>query len=273
METRSLVPGSWSRRIARALALTERYPPAADVLRFYARLGEYQQSLAAAWAEARWEPAIALQALPATLDWIEARGPAGLAGHVPLLRDRQPDDWCRMLDRYLAEDAFDAADAPAAFVVEALLQPLAERCAAATPAAAPRPPTPDPRSPIPDPQSPIPVRCPFCRQRPAAGVLRDAGQGTRRALVCGLCFTEWSFERIACPSCGERKFDELPVYTAEQLDGVRIECCDTCGVYLKTIDASKDGTTVPLVDDLATITLDLWAQERGYRRVRPSFYL
>ena len=262
----ALVLGPWPRRIARALALTKRYPPAADVLRFYARRTEYQQSLATEWAGTRWELPIALAALPATLDWLEANGPAGLAGHVPLLRDRQPDDWRRMLDRYLAEDAFDAADAPAAFVIETLLQPLAELCAAARPAS-------DPQPPIPPPRPPSPAHCPFCHQRPAAGVLRDAGQGTRRALVCGLCFTEWSFERIACPSCGERKFDELPVYTAEQVDAVRIECCDTCGVYLKTIDASKDGTAVPLVDDLATLTLDLWARERGYRRVRQSFYL
>ena len=189
------------------------------------------------------------------LYWLEANGPAGLAGHVPLLRDRQPDDWRRMLERYLAEDAFDAADAPAAFVIEALLQPLAGLCAASAAV------------------NEAGHRCPFCHQRPAAGVLRDAGQGTRRALVCGLCFTEWSFERIACPSCGERKFDELPVYTAEQIANVRVECCDTCGVYLKTIDASKDGTVIPVVDDLATLALDLWARERGYHRLRPSFYL
>ena len=250
-----MVLSPWSRRIARAHALTERHTPAADVLRFYSRLAEYQQSLATEWAGARWEPSIALQAVPATLYWLEANGPAGLAGHVPSLRDRQPDDWRRMLERYLAEDAFDTADAPAAFVIEALLQPLAGLCAASAAANEPG------------------HRCPFCHQRPAAGVLRDAGQGTRRALVCGLCFTEWNFERIACPSCGERKFDELPVYTAEQIDNVRIECCDTCGVYLKTIDASKDGTAVPLVDDLATLALDLWARERGYRRLRPSVYL
>ena len=250
-----MVLSPWARRIARAHALTERHTPAADVLRFYARLAEYQQSLATEWAGARWEPSIALQALPAMLYWLEANGPAGLAGHVPLLRDRQPDDWRRLLERSLVEDAFDAADAPAAFVIEALLQPLAGLCAVSAAANQPG------------------HRCPFCHQRPAAGVLRDAGQGTRRALVCGLCFTEWSFERIACPSCGERKFDELPVYTAEQIANVRIECCDTCGVYLKTIDASKEGTVIPVVDDLATIALDLWARERGYRRLRPSFYL
>ena len=272
MEVPSLVLGTWSRRVARARALAERHLPAAHILHFYARLAEYQQSLATEWTRAPWDPALVLEALPATLDWIETCGPRGLAGAVPELRDWQPADWRRTLDRYFTAEAFDAPDAAAAFVIEALLQPLAESCAAHVSTDEPVT-IPDPRSPIPGPRSPTPGRCPFCHQRPAAGVLRDAGQGTRRALVCGLCFTEWSFERIACPSCGERKFDELPVYTAEQVEGARIEGCDTCGVYLKTIDASKDGTVIPLVDDLATIPLDLWARERGYRRLRPSFYL
>ena len=253
--------------------LATRHPPAADVLRFYARLAAYQQDLAAAWTGAAWDPPLALEAVPATLNWIETSGAAGLAAAVPALRDQQPDDWRRTLDRYLAEDMFDAAGAPGAFVIEILLQPLAGLCAASAAHQPGHAPSPDPRSPLPAPPSPIPDRCPFCRQRPATGVLRDAGQGTRRALVCGLCFTEWSFERIACPSCGERQFDALPVYTAEQAAGVRIEGCDTCGVYLKTIDASKDGTVVPVVDDLATIPLDLWAREHGYRRLRPGFYV
>ena len=276
----SVVPGPWSVRIRRAELLATRHPHAADLLHFYARLAGYQQALATEWTDAPWDPPLVLRALPATLNWIEASGPAGLAGNVPTLRDRTPDDWRRTLDRYLAEDAFDTATAQTAFVIETLLQPLAGLCAALAadqpghaPIPDPRSPLPNPRPPIPDPRSPTPDRCPFCRQRPAAGVLRDAGQGTRRALVCGLCFTEWSFERIACPSCGERRFDALPVYTAEQTEGVRIEGCDTCGVYLKTIDASKDGTVVPVVDDLATIALDLWARERGYRRLRPGFYL
>ena len=256
MRSPSLVLGAWSRRIARAQTLVERHPAAADILRFYSRLAEYQQTLAKGWIGAAWDPAQILQALPATLDWAEHNGPVGLAGIVPWLRETQPQGWQIALDRYLVEDTGGPEDVARAFVIETLLQPLAELCAAA-----------------PAHRTGHDNRCPFCQQRPGTGVLRDAGQGTRRSLVCGLCFTEWIFERIVCPSCGERKFDALPVYTAEQMAGVRIDGCDSCGVYLKTIDASQDGTVVPEVDDLATITLDLWAREHGYRRLRPSFYL
>lgn len=246
----------WAARIARAKTLSARHPAAADILGFYAQLAAHQQTLAAKWAGAPWEPALVLPALPATLEWLVRCGPPGLAGVISAQSDA-PKDWAVTLDRYLAEDPFEPQDAPRAFVIETLLQPLAEQCATAASR----------------PQAGHDNRCPFCQQRPATGVLRDAGHGTRRALVCGLCFTEWAFERIVCPSCGERRFDALPVYTADQVANVRIDGCDSCGVYLKTIDASKDGTSVPEVDDLATLTLDLWAREHGYQRLRTSFYL
>jgi len=250
-------PERWSARIERARMLADRHRPAADILRFYAQLASHQQGLAAKWESAEWNPPLVLQELPGTLEWLEMNGPPMLAQSVQTLRQSSNGDWELALERYLVEDPSEATEAPRGFVIETLLQPLAQRCATAMPVSPQR----------------HDNRCPFCQQRPATGVLRDAGQGTRRALVCGLCFSEWPFERIVCPSCGERRFDALPVYTAEQVAGVRVDGCDSCGVYLKTIDASKDGTAIPEVDDLATLTLDLWAREHGYRRLRPTFYL
>jgi FdhE protein len=247
----------WAGRIARAQLLAERHPPAVEVLHFFARLAAHQQGLAAKWAGAAWNPALVLDGLPGTLDWLAQNGPPGLIRALPALREAPNGAWQLALDRYLAEDVLDPDGAPMAFVIEARLQPLADARASGAPAPAVR----------------HDNRCPFCQQRPGAGVLRDAGQGTRRALVCGLCFTEWPFERIVCPSCGERRFEALPVYTAEQVSGARVDGCDSCGVYLKTIDASRDNTVVPEVDDLATLTLDLWAREHGYRRLRDTFYL
>ena len=73
-----------------------------------------------------------------------------------------------------------------------------------------------------------------------------------------------------CPACGEQQFDALPVYTAEQFAHVRIDACESCRRYLKTIDMTKNGLAVPIVDDLASVSLDLWARERGYTRLRPN---
>jgi FdhE protein len=102
------------------------------------------------------------------------------------------------------------------------------------------------------------------------GVLREEGHGAKRTLVCSLCLTEYDYLRVVCPRCGEQKFDALPVYTAEQVAHVRVDACDSCRTYLKTIDLSKDGLAVPLVDDLASVALDLWARDRGYARLSPN---
>ena len=59
-------------------------------------------------------------------------------------------------------------------------------------------------------------------------------------------------------------------YVAEQLSHIRIEACDTCKSYLRTIDLTKNGRAVPIVDDLAAIPLSLWAEERGYSRLQPN---
>src|SRR5262249_42626795 len=112
--------------------------------------------------------------------------------------------------------------------------------------------------------------CPFCDARPRVGVLRPEGNGAKRSLLCSLCSTEWDYRRIVCPACGEETIDKLPIYTASEFDYVRVECCDTCKTYIKTVDLTKNGLAIPVVDELATIPLDLWAQEKGYAKLEPS---
>jgi FdhE protein len=102
------------------------------------------------------------------------------------------------------------------------------------------------------------------------GVLRLEGDGGKRFLLCAFCSQEWEFRRILCPTCGEEAEGKLPVYVAEQLAHVRVEACDTCKFYLQTVDLTKDGHAVPLVDDLAAIPLTLWAHEHGYTRLQPN---
>jgi FdhE protein len=112
--------------------------------------------------------------------------------------------------------------------------------------------------------------CPFCSRKPGLGVLRPMGDGARRNLLCGFCLCEWEFRRIVCPGCDEKDHTKLPVYTAAEFPYIRVECCDACHTYLKSIDLSKNGLADPLVDELASIPLDLWAQERGYAKLHPN---
>jgi FdhE protein len=60
------------------------------------------------------------------------------------------------------------------------------------------------------------------------------------------------------------------VYSVEQYPHIRIEACDTCKVYLKAIDMTRDGLAVPEVDELASVAVDLWAKEKGYTKLQPN---
>jgi len=51
---------------------------------------------------------------------------------------------------------------------------------------------------------------------------------------------------------------------------MRVEACDACHTYIKSVDLTKNGLANPPVDELAAIPLDLWAQERGYAKLRPN---
>ena len=100
------------------------------------------------------------------------------------------------------------------------------------------------------------------------GVLRPLGDGGQRSLVCSFCLAEWEFRRIVCPGCGEEDHTKLPVYTAEELKHVRVESCDSCRTYIKTVDMTKMGRAEPIVDEMAAIPLDVWAEKQGYVKLQ-----
>jgi formate dehydrogenase maturation protein FdhE len=119
------------------------------------------------------------------------------------------------------------------------------------------------------PHSVQPV-CPFCGEAPFLAVLRPEGDGGKRFLMCSLCLTEWEYRRLLCPRCGEENQEKLPVFTADQFPYIRMEICETCKTYTKAIDLTKDGLAIPEVDDVASVALDLWAQEKGYTRFQAN---
>ncbi len=61
--------------------------------------------------------------------------------------------------------------------------------------------------------------------------------------------------------------DKLPVYSEDGHPAIRIEACDTCRRYLKSIDLSLDPRPIPEIDDLLSLALDLWAIEQGFMRI------
>jgi len=110
--------------------------------------------------------------------------------------------------------------------------------------------------------------CPFCNRKPGFGVMRQMGDGAARSLVCSFCLAEWEFRRLVCPGCGEENDRKLSVFTANEFDYMRVECCESCKTYMKTIDLTRNGNAEPLVDELASAPLDLWAREQGYAKLQ-----
>ena len=113
--------------------------------------------------------------------------------------------------------------------------------------------------------------CFICGGAPQVAVLRDLPDALgRRSLMCSICATEWRFQRLTCPHCGETEADKLPVHTAESIAHVRVDACSTCSRYIKTVDLRERGDAVPLVDELAAVELDIWAQEQGLTKLRAN---
>jgi len=102
------------------------------------------------------------------------------------------------------------------------------------------------------------------------GVLRPEGDGARKSLICMLCAHEWAFRRLLCPACGEGREPQLAFYSTPEIAQVRVDVCDTCHTYVKSVDLTKIGIAVPVVDELATIPLDLWARAHGYEKLQSN---
>lgn len=266
------VTSFYDSRIRRADYLAGAHPFAQEVLLFYKRIAEFQKNFYSRLSathnqsivpgnlapQARQELQIgdSLPAFKEFLNLVVQHGPAAVAASAQQLSNATAESWSGLLQEYWRSRARD--DAPNAFeqfVPRAFLQPYAELLAL--------------RSAETDLPSGSP-RCPLCNSRPLLGVLRQEGDGGKRFLLCSFCLREWEFRRIFCATCAEETETKLPVYVAEQFPYIRVEACDTCKYYLRTIDLTKDGNAVPLVDDLAAIPLSLWAEEHGYSRAQPN---
>ncbi len=247
---------SWPERAARARELASRYPANAQILKFYEKIAAWQGELFGriavdVAAEFSSLPAIDTAALQSLLDLVAAIGPKPLAEAAGESSSRDPL-WRTLLANCWSGIA-DLQDRRV-FFAHAFLQPYAERVRLKMP-----------------PASEINTSvCPYCAHRPVAAVLREMGMGGKRFLLCSLCLGEWEFRRLLCPSCGEEDPARLPVYSTEEFPHIRVEACESCRRYVKSVDLTKDGRAVPLVDETATAALDLWVQEQGYAKLSPN---
>ena len=255
---------TWERRIRRAEQLAADGQPTASLLAFYSRLLQQQRAVYDSLADRRLSGAIEEDAAliaagaPSVLEEVAAHGPAPLVAEARALLAREAaairamlvDYWLTRSDRR--------------FFAKALLQPYAQRCA----------------------EGAVNVsrlvggsgsaslsgeRCPRCGGAPQLSVLEVAGgessDGGSRTLLCATCLTSWPCRRVLCPACGEEDERRLGYFRSPILDHVRVDACETCRRYLKTVDRGRLGLAVPLVDEVAGAPLDVWAQEHGYAKI------
>ena len=257
---------AWQRRIERAQLLGQRLPFAAEILQFYVEVARFQElihrelekngnlKLTHANRELKDPPFLVnLRQFSSFLRVIQEAGPTALVGVANRLATADSAYRTELLARCWQpeETAPDNKD-PERLLARAFLQPCAEfvreQAKLQTNGHAHR-------------------LCPLCGRKPVFAVLRQLGDGGHRSLVCSFCLAEWDFRRIICAGCGEEDHKNLPVYLAEDFDYVRVECCDSCKQYIKAIDLTKNGLAEPIVDEIASAPLDLWAQEHGYSKI------
>ncbi len=254
----------WQQQIRRAERLASQHPYATEILSFYIHIARFQEKLyqhiereprkTPVSLSAPLEAPQLIAAFPDFLTAVESNGPARLAEVAQNLRIASASSWSHLLNSCWAAAAEPPAN-PEQFLASAFLQPYAQFARLHS---------------LLQLEGYTYSLCPFCNRRPALGVLRPLGDGARRNLLCGFCLAEWEFRRIVCPGCGQEDHAKLPVYTAETFPYIRVECCDSCQTYMKSIDLTRNGLAEPIVDELASVPLNLWAQEHGYTKLFPN---
>ena len=253
-----LIASSWDRRIARAAELAEKHPVASELLKFYQQLARFQKTVYENLASLpEHDLPVLLQFFPALIALSQRYGSAALAQAAGTVEEDSEEDRLALLEsiwQHQVESRYIAGED--AFFAQVLLQPYGEYLAAKAGSSG-------------DQSGSL---CPFCGSKPLLAVLKPEGDGAKRFLLCPLCSTEWVFRRVLCPNCGEENKDKLPVFSAQEFDHVRLDACDSCRTYIKSVDLSKNGNAVPVVDELATLSLNFWAQENNYQKLRPNLF-
>jgi formate dehydrogenase maturation protein FdhE len=249
----------WRRRIERANQLASEHPAAASLLTFYARLLREQQKMYDGFDACSPTGSIESDVSQihnsgvGLLRAVARDGPDQLTAEARRLLE-SPAPTCHDLLLAYWRDRSDRL-----FFPKALLQPYGEWLAQSR------------SGPIAAGSMTGTNRCPRCGGAPQLAILDSSNaisaDGSSRHLQCATCLSPWAFRRVMCPSCGNEDERTLGYYQSPALAHVRVDACETCHRYLKTIDLAKQGFAVPLVDEIAGAPLDLWAAEHGYEKI------
>jgi FdhE protein len=242
----------FEKRIRRAEFLEKEWPFAAELLRFYRKVWGFQKDvfdhLHSPGDREEIPPAVFMERLR---ELAAREGPPALARLAG-----EPLDLRELLVRYTGGEPLE--DPLLEFFPRVFVQPAAM---------SDRPgPSENAES------SESPRECPDCGDLPIVSLLREdkSAETVRRSLICSRCSREWAFARVLCPGCGEEKPEKLPRYTAQEIPWMRVDGCDTCRKFLKSVDLTLNWDAEPVVDELAATPLDVIAREHGYTKIAPN---
>ncbi|WP_129199969.1 formate dehydrogenase accessory protein FdhE [Ammoniphilus sp. CFH 90114] len=107
--------------------------------------------------------------------------------------------------------------------------------------------------------------CPVCGSHPILAEYRESEKF--RFLRCGSCACDWVFPRVGCPQCHNQDYHTLDYLYLEGETKHRVDVCEKCQCYVKGVNAlSAQEYPLLLIEDLATLHLDMMAQEKGFYR-------
>jgi FdhE protein len=119
-----------------------------------------------------------------------------------------------------------------------------------------------------DPETWLKGYCPVCGSLPLLSLLKE--EVGKRYLICSYCGYQWRIDRMFCPFCSNKEQESLHYLFAEGEEAYRIDLCEKCHQYIKTIDYRKLEESDPVLDDLATFHLDILASQKSYKRPVPN---
>ncbi len=107
--------------------------------------------------------------------------------------------------------------------------------------------------------------CPACANLPDFAYLKEDGT---RWLRCSSCDTQWLFQRIECPYCGNQDQQSLGYILAdnEGFGGCRLYLCEKCECYIGAIDTREASSlTLWTLERLKISRLEKEAETMGFK--------